>query len=173
MIVRITQTNYGKTVICKCDWCGKEFKNYYSNVRKNKKQFCSVECQTKWRSIANLGENNPFFGKKHKKEVKEKQSRYMSNKIKGSNNPSWNGGRRKSSDGYILVYKPEHPLTGNQNCVREHRLVMEKALGRYLSVDEIVHHINGIRTDNRIENLMLFESNSAHRKYHKEQRAVI
>ena len=164
--------NHGFIAICICDWCGKEFKNHYSNVKKNKQQFCSIECQTEWRSIANLGGNNPFFGKKHKKETKEKHSKYMIGRMVGNGNPSWSGGRRKSSDNYILIYKPEHPLVDSQNCVREHRLVMENILGRYLKKEEIVHHRNEIVDDNYPENLMLFANDSEHKKYHAKQRKL-
>ena len=76
---------------------------------------------------------------------------------KGNKHPDWKGGRIKAKNGYILVYRPAHPFARhwNKHYVAEHRLVMEKKLGRYLTNKEVVHHINGIRDDNRIENLKL------------------
>lgn len=73
---------------------------------------------------------------------------------RGAKNPRWKGGRRKRKDGYVLRYAPGHPYA-NKNIVLEHRLVMEAKIGRYLKPHEIVHHINGIKDDNRIENLEL------------------
>lgn len=85
---------------------------------------------------------------------------------KGSGNPAWNGGR-VLIEGYWYVWKPNHPYRNARGYVAEHRLVVEAREGRYLTRKEEVHHINGIRTDNRSENLMLFASVKEHRKYER------
>lgn len=73
----------------------------------------------------------------------------------GKNHYSWKGGRNVIKKGYIEIYFPDHPFARGGKYVREHRLVMEKHLGRYLQPYEIVHHKNGIKDDNRIENLAI------------------
>lgn len=78
---------------------------------------------------------------------------------------SWKGGRRMDRDGYILCHCPSHPGANHQGCVREHRLVMEQMIGRYLDPQEVVHHKNGKKDDNRPENLELFSKNSEHLKH--------
>lgn len=77
------------------------------------------------------------------------------------------GLRKISSLGYVLVYNDKHPHRRKDcNYVLEHRLVMENFLGRYLEPEEVVHHINGVRDDNRIENLELLTGKSEHMKIH-------
>ena len=71
--------------------------------------------------------------------------------------PSW---RSRKNKGYILVRLPKddffYSMCDKAGYVREHRLVMAKHIGRNLHIWEVVHHKNGIRDDNRYENLQLF-----------------
>ena len=58
-------------------------------------------------------------------------------------------------DGYVNVWAPDNPGSKSNDYMLEHRLVVEENIGRYLDDDELVHHLNGIRDDNRIENLVI------------------
>lgn len=81
---------------------------------------------------------------------------------------SWKGGKT-IRDGYVFIRNTKHPFCNNVGYVREHRLVMENKLGRLLKPNEIVHHINGIRDDNRIENLVLVSSQLQHMHLHPKE----
>ena len=106
------------------------------------KKGCISNMKNKKHSIASKIKNsNAHEGKKLPNQSRENHWR-------------WNGGIKKSS-GYICILKPEHPLCDNQGYIREHRFIMEKHLGRHLKPEEIIHHLNGIKTDNRLENLAL------------------
>lgn len=87
---------------------------------------------------------------------------------RGQNNPAYISGRRCCLDGYVTVSAPDdHPYSKirkgrNVGSIYEHRLVMEKKIGRYLRPEEVVDHIDGLTLHNDPQNLRLFESNAEH-----------
>lgn len=97
------------------------------------------------------------------------------NHAKGSNNGRWNSGVLRSSHGYILrrVPKDHHRAFGPPGTKHayayEHDLIMEAAIGRPLTFGEVVHHKNGVKTDNRAENLEVTTA-SEHMAHHDAER---
>lgn len=77
----------------------------------------------------------------------------------GENHPKWVGGRIKGSKGYMKVLKSGHPNADTKGYVLEHVFVMSEHIGRPLKKKETVHHKNGIKDYNLIENLELWASN--------------
>lgn len=140
----------GRKMITKiCINCGKEYECRPDHI--NKSKFCSYFCKG-------------TYEKKHNPNFKRKTISY------GKDHPNWKGGKIINSQGYCLIKNRDHKYADHQGYVREHRLVMEKHLGRYLLPTEDVHHINGIKTDNRIENLELITDRSKHiKKYHSQK----
>lgn len=68
--------------------------------------------------------------------------------------------------GYIWIFKSDHPFSTPNGYIKEHRYIIEQKLKRFLTKKEVVHHINGIKTDNRPENLKIFGNHSRHMKYY-------
>jgi uncharacterized protein (DUF1330 family) len=84
---------------------------------------------------------------------------------KGENNSCWKGGKI-IYNGYYYIYLPNHHSQKLSNYVAEHRVIMEKYLGRNLKSEEKVHHIDGNKLNNCIKNLKLFSNESKHQKFH-------
>ena len=153
-----------KTIDCSCKECGKYFKGIPSEIARGRSLFCSKKCYSEWRAkqrvviCAQCGldflRNNSIqqfcsinCWLTYLREYKWKNSI---------------GKKYKSKDGYIGI------RTKDNKIVQEHRLIMEKILGRHLDKKELVHHINGVRNDNRPENLCIVnKKNHDHRTFLK------
>jgi len=103
-------------------------------------------------------DNKAHLGFKHSEEVRIKMQ-----------------GMRKEvmHKGYRFILMPNHPNSTKGGYIFEHRLIMEKHLGRYLKQKEVIHHINRIKTDNRIENLILLPNNKEHLKLHNNIHKIL
>jgi hypothetical protein len=124
-----------------CTECGKEFFDKH-----NKRNRCH-RCRKPWGACVDCG--------KRIKLPAERCTPCAAKQRIGEGNFNWRGGSTKHTKGYVCVYFPGHSRASN-NYVLEHILVMEEKLGRELYPNENVHHINGVRDDNRPENLELW-----------------
>lgn len=128
--------------------------DYHKNIlSRNAKHKRTVSKENKAKYISNL--KGRMTGRKHSAETKQKMSEANLRRVAEGRHNTYKGGRTKDKHGYILISKPNHPYKNATGYVREHRLVMEKHISRYLKPNEKVHHINGIKYDNRIENLTI------------------
>ena len=84
---------------------------------------------------------------------------------RGEKTSRWNGGQM-IRHGYRFIIQPDHPNANALGYVQEHRLVMEFVLARLLKREEVVHHRDGNRLNNVIENLFVFPNSSVHSKFH-------
>jgi hypothetical protein len=83
---------------------------------------------------------------------------------------SWKGGRVVEPDGYVFIHAPEHPFANQRGYVAEHRLVMERVLGRLLLPEEVVHHEDDDPGNNDPSNLRLFSNQAEYKRFHDTKR---
>ena len=119
-----------------CEQCKTEF------MGRKGKRFCGVSCAVKWQwSNGEKPGGTPYS---------------TGRVVRPGKAPS---GQRKSlvtKAGYVLAWAPDHPkASSNKGYIQEHRIVVEAFLGRVLEQWEHVHHKNGIKADNRLENLAI------------------
>lgn len=145
---------------CTCSYCGKRFHKKPSHIKE--KNYCSKECFYKSKEINMLGENNHQYG------------------LRGNKNSSWKSNERITSNGYIRIYMPEHPLSDESGRILEHRYVAEKYLAKDDELIEVdnkkvlnpnldVHHIDKNKLNNNVDNLKIL-TRSDHAKIHQGEK---
>lgn len=157
-----------------CETCGVEF-TPKGNKRLASCRFCSGECYGKWRAanpeivehlraVATLGKAGW---------TDTSRASYLV-KMTGPNNPAWKGGvMLVSSKGnyargvYVRCPMAFRSMGRRDGWILEHRLLVAQVLGRMLTTTESVHHVNHNPRDNRLGNLMLFATNSDHKRYER------
>jgi hypothetical protein len=123
----------------KCEFCGND---YISKL--GRQIFCSQKCYQKQHTINTRTQYRIDNGIDLNLPVKDKKP---------------NGSGHKDPHGYTFITKMRHPNAQKNGRIYEHTLVMSEFLGRPLMKGENVHHKNGIKDDNRIENLELWSTN--------------
>ena len=99
------------------------------------------------------------------KKLSKETKRKIGLASKGKRSHNWKGGRT-IANGYVRLYKPNHPSKNSRGYITEHRYIIEKELRCILNKDVRVHHINGNKLDNRLDNLMAFKNIRYHRAFH-------
>lgn len=151
--VQIAKSYEEKRAELQCKRCGKSFK--VPQCHATRRLYCSSKCAA--------------------------PSRTTLNRVKGPEHYAWNGGVASHNQGYLYVSAPGHPFGARSgNYVFEHRVVMEEWMRAvapehpflevvdgvlYLKKEIQVHHINLVRTDNRIKNLLACTA-AAHHDIH-------
>jgi len=181
----------GGKIIKKCIVCGKEFSIF--SYRKKTAKTCSRICFHKSRkgyipkSIFKKGFTPWNKGISMTEEYKQKLRKFWKGKhispktefkkglipwdkgkklpqFSGKNAFHWKGGKWKAENRWHIL-KSNHPFAPKNGYMRRSRLIAEKCLGRYLTKEEVIHHINGNPSDDRPKNLYLFPSQSIHLHY--------
>ncbi|MHA1343585.1 MAG: HNH endonuclease signature motif containing protein [Promethearchaeota archaeon] len=135
---------------------------YEDRLKGNKKR---------WEGHQKIYRNCLVCGKQFKvypRDLKRGKGKYCSQKCANfARGVSISKPKHIKSNGYVYLKTWSHPYRDGQNLVAEHRVVVEKAIGRYLKKKEVVHHIDGNKQNNNLYNLFLCKSETEHRQVHK------
>lgn len=166
-----------ETLIKKCVFCHEEFTVKNAKSYRNR-MYCSVKCRiaakphegkpvNKQRvELTCLACGNKFLVKASRANKAHYCSVECYNKkrgMPGETNPAWNGGMVLDVHGYLLKkVEKDYPGANCKGYIRNCRYVWQETTGEILKATDVIHHINGIRSDDKIENLQKYASHSEH-----------
>ena len=154
-----------------CQICQKEFLIKPSRIKRYGGKYCSKSCYSKSMKGKRFSPETEF--KKgivpktgFKKGIIPLSKSHPEIMPRGENHWNWQGGKIVDKKGRIFIYIPNHPFCDKHGYVFEHRLVAEKCLGRYLEPTETSHHIDFDPSNNKPENIFIFETTNEHTIFH-------
>lgn len=157
-----------------CPICETVFYRARSHAERSEENFCSRKC-----AGVRRGQEWKEHARKGRAAWDEEAERSFSEKMSGENNPAWKGGvtyfSKKGNYGkykikYVRCPDEFSEMARKDGYVMEHRLIVAQHLGRSLKRSEVVHHKDHNPENNDPHNLMLFASNSQHKKYETQGR---
>jgi hypothetical protein len=149
-----------KKVKLKCDGCDKVTETTFNNYNNGQKR-CKYSGKTYCKSC-----NGKHLGKLTVGRVPWNKNKNFP-QASGENSKHWKGGRFISSDGYWMIYQGNNDKSIKwKNYKKEHFIIMEQKIGRTLYDNEVVHHIDLDKLNNRPDNLDIFSSEKDHRNSH-------
>ena len=180
---KCAQSSRITSIKCRCDNCGDEIIKHKHDYDVAKHHFCSLRCSTQYNNklrdrellerIANKIRKPPEFSaclecgiKIPKRTSNGKLRKFCSTKCAAESQkvPMTIPQRLEQSErkidkylGYVRIYAPEHPEANTRGFCYEHRIIAEQQIGRRLAHNEVVHHKNRIRWDNRPSNLEVMD----------------
>lgn len=145
-----------------CPVCGKEV---YRRTSQLDVRFCSYTCANVWQGRNRVTLTCPICGKEFQRSPSVAAIQTYCSKRCAGDAVKRPAGRmhndrpvRLDNQGYVLIWEPEHPNQSQHGWQYEHRLIAEAVLGRRLASNDHVHHRNGIKHDNRPENLQVMDA---------------
>lgn len=153
----------GETVAC--EQCGTSFYRGPTVARQGVGRYCSVACHNAAQTKTPVIKSCAHCGTELRLKPSQARVQYCSKaceaaaRVRRPLARQHNGKPARLNDqGYVMVWEPEHPNRAHKGWQPEHRLIAERTLGRFLDSSEHVHHVNGVKDDNRPENLAVMDA---------------